>query len=100
MLCLRTMQCSPNIRREIETELLAFELIERRAALDSQGVLLACEVKERRAALLTQRVLLVVTVAFAVVAIVCALRGYHWPALATGGSSGLAGAASARRRGG
>jgi hypothetical protein len=34
-------------------------------------------------------VLLIITVAFAVVAIICALRGYHWPALATGGSSGL-----------
>jgi hypothetical protein len=67
-------------RQEIETELLAFELTERRAALAGQLVLLA------------------VTVAFAVVAIVCALRGYHWPALATGGSSGLAAAASARRR--
>ncbi len=96
------MQCSPHTtRREIKTELLAFELIERRAALDSQGILLACEVKERRAALLTQRVLLAVTVALAVVAIICALRGYHWPALATGGSSGLTAAVGAltQRRG-
>ncbi len=48
-----------------------------------------------------QVVLLTIAVAFAVVAIVCALGGDHWPALATGGSSGLAAAASApwRRRG-
>ncbi len=96
------MRCnSYTTRREIETELLAFELVERRAALAHQGVLLACEMKERRAALLTQRVLLAVTVALAVVAIICALRGYHWPALATGGSSGLTVAVGAlgQRRG-
>ena len=89
------MSCNDDPRttlREIETELLAFELTERRVALARQAVLLACEVKERRAVLLGQRVLLAVTVAFAVAAIICALRGYHWPAFATGGSSGLAAA--------
>ena len=87
-------------RREIEVELLAFELTERRAALARKTILLACEVKERRAALVGQRVLLAVTVAFAVAAII-ALRGYHWPALAAGGSSGLTAAVGAltKRRG-
>jgi hypothetical protein len=81
-------------REEIEDALLACELTERRAALARQVVLLACELKERRVALVSQFVLLVVTVAFAVASILCALRGYHWPALATGGSSGLTAAVS------
>jgi hypothetical protein len=66
-------------RREIELALLERELTERRVYFARLIFELARDV-----------VLLLVTVAFAVVAIVCALRGYHWPALATGGMSGLA----------
>ncbi len=71
-------------QEEVEQDLKEFELVERRVNL------------------LRQLVLLVISVAFAVVAIICALRGYHWPSLATGGSSGLTAAVGAlgHRRGG
>jgi hypothetical protein len=72
-------------RREIELALLERELTERRVYFARLIFELARDV-----------VLLLVTVAFAVVAIVCALRGYHWPALATGGMSGLTAAIAAR----
>jgi hypothetical protein len=92
------MQCSPQTRHwEIEGALLAFELTERRAALDRQGVLFKCELRERRVALLGQLVLLVISVAFAVVTIICALHGSPWPVAAgTGGASSLTAAVGFR----
>jgi hypothetical protein len=74
-------------RREIELALLERELSERRVYF----VRLIFE-------LIRDVVLLFVTVAFAVVAIVCTLRGYHLPALATGGLSGLTAAVGTRGR--
>ena len=62
----------------------------------------AFELTERRVALLRQIVLMVISVAFAVVTIICALHGSPWPVSAgLGGSSSVTAAVSAlgHRRG-
>jgi hypothetical protein len=74
---------SSSRRRELELDLLAFELTERRFALACRAILLA------------------VTVASATAAIICALHGHSWqtPSLVSGPgvASGLALAAEIRR---
>jgi hypothetical protein len=67
-----------------------------RTRREIKDALLEVELTARRVEIARQLVLLAVTVALAVVAIVCALHGYRWPAFATGGSSGLTAAVSAR----
>lgn len=63
-------------RDEVELDLLAFELMERRVALVCKVVLLA--------------VLLVIALVSTGIAIICVLHGYSWPIPSIMGGSGVA----------